>query len=129
MVFTEHVTDDTRTLDGFSVRGQPQALHRVENTALNRFHAVADIRKRAPLNDGNRILQIGAACEISQCQFINIRFGVLHRLFNDVCSAEHRWLRDHFRVNDFRFNFFNYGFFVFGVLLNQLSRGAFCLRD
>ena len=64
MKAAEHVTDDARALDrlrpGAGREHQAHPGHRVEDAALHRLLAVGDVGKRAPLDDRERVLEVGA---------------------------------------------------------------------
>ena len=64
MKAAEDVADDARALDrlrpGAGGEHQAHARHRVEDAALHRLLAVGDVGERAPLDDRERVLEIGA---------------------------------------------------------------------
>ena len=57
--FAEDIADDSSRFSGFGGRIQSQFVHGVQDAALYRFLSVANIRKCASLDDGDRIIQIG----------------------------------------------------------------------
>ena len=57
MVFTDDLSDDTR---GFLMRygsGDPQGVHGMQDTPVDRLHAVTDIGKRTLDDDRHRVVQ------------------------------------------------------------------------
>ena len=86
MVFTKHVTDDTRTFDWLGTAGaigpteaQPHARHAVQNTPLHRLLAVANIGQCASLDDAEGVLKISTLGirrkAVLVCGLRNDRFG------------------------------------------------------
>ena len=61
MVLSDHVPDDTgRLLVRLPVL-VPQLVHRVEDTALDRFEAVADVGEGAPDDHAHRVIEVAPA--------------------------------------------------------------------
>ncbi len=59
-----------RHVAGGPAIGQAHALHREEDAALHRLHAVAHVRQRAALHHGERVLQVGALRVAGQAQVV-----------------------------------------------------------
>ena len=60
MQFAKDVADDGCRFAGLGSGIQPQFVHGIQNAALYRLLPVTDIGKCATLDDGYRIIQIGA---------------------------------------------------------------------
>jgi hypothetical protein len=61
MVVADDLADDLRALAIGAVRGEAHLPHRVENAAMRRLEAVADVRKRAPDDHAHCVIEIRAA--------------------------------------------------------------------
>ena len=59
MVFTHHVTDDTRGFLGLAAVFEAHFIHAVQHAALHGLQAVTDIREGAGDDDGHRIVDVG----------------------------------------------------------------------
>ena len=59
MVFTDHVTDDTRGLLIGFVMVVAKFAHGVQHAPVDGLEAVANIGQRAPDDDAHRIVEIG----------------------------------------------------------------------
>ena len=68
MVAPQHVAHDPRGLHRLGRGAEPHLVHRVQDASLNRLLAVADVGQRASLDDGDRVLEIGALRVIGQRQ-------------------------------------------------------------
>ena len=88
MEFTEHLTHNTRGFLGLPSIGKAKAIHSEQHSALHRFEAVANIRKRPGYDDRHRIVDVGAAhlviylnrLYITMIYFIDL-FLVIHVIF------------------------------------------------
>jgi hypothetical protein len=58
VVLTHHVTDDAGALVETTVRPIATVVHRVEDAAVHRLEAVADLGQRAADDDRHRIVEI-----------------------------------------------------------------------
>ena len=58
VIFTEHVTDDFSALTCSAVTPQSELIHRIQDSAVNRFQTVAYIRQCTACNNGHRIVYI-----------------------------------------------------------------------
>src|SRR5688572_10264248 len=58
MELAHAVADDARGLLVPAVPGETEQLHRVEDAAMDRLQPVADVRQRAPDDDGHRVVQV-----------------------------------------------------------------------
>ena len=59
MEFTQHITHGTSRLLVLRGRFEPQLGHGIDDSPLNRFQAIADIRKCPVENDVHGIIEIG----------------------------------------------------------------------
>ena len=58
MVLTQHVTDRVSALTELSLRVQSVSVHGVQDTSVDRFESVSDIRQRTAGNDRHGVIQI-----------------------------------------------------------------------
>ena len=58
MIFTQHVADGARRFLEFRAGVQPQLRHRIDNAALDRLQAIANIGKRPVHDDVHGIVQV-----------------------------------------------------------------------
>src|SRR5215207_9596720 len=66
MVVAHYVAHDLCALAVLGVGGEVLHPHRVENAALYRLQAVADVRQRARRNDRERVIEISLLCGLVQ---------------------------------------------------------------
>ncbi|MNZ60194.1 hypothetical protein D3C78_782570 [compost metagenome] len=62
----EHVTDGTRRFLVLGIGVQPQLAHRINNAALYRFQAVADMRQGTVHDHVHGVVEVGIFGEVSQ---------------------------------------------------------------
>ncbi len=68
MQLAQHVADHRGGFARLGGRIQAQLVHRIQDAALHRFLAVADVRQRAPLDHRDRVIEVGAFGESGQRQ-------------------------------------------------------------
>src|SRR6266849_5843417 len=61
VILPHHLTDDARGLAERTIVAQPHLVHRVEDPALHRLEAVADVRERASDDDAHRVIEVRLA--------------------------------------------------------------------
>ena len=61
VVLTHHLADDEGALAVRAVRLQAEVVHRVEDAAVDRLEAVADVGQRAADDHAHRVVEVGGA--------------------------------------------------------------------
>jgi len=91
MVFAEDVTDDARALPVHTVPMDLLLVHRVENTAMDRFETVPYVGNRPPDDDAHRVVEVRASHLVFERDRLLLwRFGhvqVLPRVAPQSCDA------------------------------------------
>src|SRR5690606_6372409 len=60
MIFTHHLTDNTRRLTVWSVIGEVHLVHGVENSPVYGLETITHIRQSAAHNNAHSVIEIGA---------------------------------------------------------------------
>ena len=68
MVFTEDLADDTRRLLDTGIVCKAEAVHSVENAAVDGFHSVTHVWKGAGYDDRHRIVDV---CGLHLAFYVN----------------------------------------------------------
>jgi hypothetical protein len=61
VVLAHHLADDLRALDVFARGPEPELVHHIQDTPVNWFQSVADMRKRTTDDHRHRVVEIGGA--------------------------------------------------------------------
>src|SRR4051812_9711869 len=60
MIVTHHVADDPGAFHVPAVRPEATVEHRVQDLAVHRLEAIADVGERAPHDHAHRVVEVGA---------------------------------------------------------------------
>ena len=66
VIITHNIADDLGTFTMLARKVEPLLVHRVQNSTLNRFQTISDVRQRPTCDDGQGVVEVAGLSGITQ---------------------------------------------------------------